>query len=84
MVDVKVTTETFMKAQKGSRGISLLFFETRRWIEGVHVSPRANTSVSSTNRPGIHCTGDWVGPRGGLGVEVLSPYRDSIPRPSGP
>jgi len=35
-------------------------------------------------RPGIHCTGDWVGPRAGLDWRKNSPHLDSIPGPSSP
>ena len=34
-------------------------------------------------RPGIHCTGGWVGPKAGLdGCGKSRPHRDPIPGPS--
>jgi len=36
-------------------------------------------------RPGTHCTGGWVGPRGGLDqFEKCRQHQDSIPGPSNP
>ena len=35
-------------------------------------------------RPGIHCTGGWVGPRAGLDGRKILPHRDSISEPSSP
>jgi hypothetical protein len=65
----------------GSRGIALLFHDLgarRGWV--VSTTPRP---LYPRERPGIHCTGGWVGPRAGLDVcEKSHPHRDSIPGPS--
>jgi hypothetical protein len=74
-------TVTDPKAQKGGRGIALLFLDlgTRRgWV--VSTTPRP---PYPRERPGTHCTGGWVGSRAGLDVcEKSRPHRDSIPGPS--
>jgi len=45
------------------------------WL--VNATPRP---LYPRERPGTHCTGDWVGPRDGLGgCGKYRPYRDSIP-----
>jgi hypothetical protein len=52
-----------MKAQLGSRGTALLFLGTRQgWV--VNATPQL--LYSPGNRPSIHCTGGWMGPRAGL------------------
>jgi hypothetical protein len=55
-----------LKGPEGGRGIALLFLD---------LSTRRGRVVSTTTRPlyprerpGMHCTGGWVGPRAGLGV----------------
>jgi hypothetical protein len=41
--------------------------------------------IPGRERPITHCTGSWVGPRGGLDeCEKSRPHRDSIPAPSNP
>ena len=64
--------------------IALPFLDhgTRRgW--GVSVTPRP--LFTPPERPGTHCTGDWVGPRAGLDrIGKSRPHRDSIPGPSSP
>jgi len=46
---------------------------------------QAPTSLRPGNRPGVHCTGGWVGPRVGLDVGGKSrPQWDSILGPSSP
>jgi hypothetical protein len=50
----------------GSRGVALLILDLgarREWV--VSTTPRP---FSSQERPGTHCTGDWVGLRAGLDV----------------
>ena len=70
-------------AHRGSRGIALPFLDhgTRRgW--GVSVTPRRYLPLE---KPGIHCTGGWVGPRAGLdrcGKSRPPPWFD--PRPVQP
>jgi hypothetical protein len=49
--ELKFTLDMAMKAQRGSRGIG-------------QCHPPA--TLSSGQRPGTHCTGDWVGPDSGL------------------
>ena len=45
----------------------------------------APTALPPGKRPGIHCIGDWVGPRAGLdGYGKSRPHRDSIPEQSIP
>jgi len=52
-------------AHRGSRGIALPFLVhgTRRGVRGERHAPAA---LYPRERPGTHCTGDWVGPRAGL------------------
>ena len=71
-------------AHRGSRGIALLFIDhgTRKWEGGQRHAPAA---LYPRERPGSHCTGDWVGPRAGLDRCGKSrPHRDSIPGLSSP
>ena len=35
-------------------------------LEGVRGQPHASAALYPRERPGIHCTGGWVGPRAGL------------------
>ena len=51
-------------AHGGSRGIALLFLDhgTRRVRGQLH----APAALYPRERPGIPCTGGWVGPRAGL------------------
>ena len=70
-------------AHRGSSGIALSFLDqgTRR---GEWSAPRPALSLPR-ERPGTHCRGGWVDPRGGLdrcGKSRLR--RGSIPRPSSP
>jgi hypothetical protein len=68
---------------EGGRGIALLFLDLcarRGWV--VSTTPRP---LYPRERPGIHCTEGWVGPRAGLDVcEKSHPHRDSIPGLSSP
>jgi len=52
-------------AHRGSRGIALHFHDhgTRREVRDQHYAPAA---LYPWERPGIHCTGDWVDPKAGL------------------
>jgi hypothetical protein len=55
------------------RGIALLFHDrgTRRGVSG---QQHARAALYPQERPGIHCTGGWVGPRAGLeGAKYLVP-----------
>ena len=61
------------------RGIALLFHDrgTRRGVSGQQHAPAA---LYPRERPGIHFTGGWVGPRAGVWTGGKSrPHRDSIP-----
>jgi hypothetical protein len=63
---VKVTLYRPPRAQRGSRGIALLFHDlgTRRvWV--VSTTPRP---LHPRERPYTNCTGGWVCPRAGLDV----------------
>jgi hypothetical protein len=72
MVKLKFTLEQATKAQRGSRGIALLFVE---WV--VSATPRA---LYYQERHGTHCIGGGVGPRSGVGgCEKTLPPPDSIP-----
>jgi hypothetical protein len=52
-------------AHRGSRGIALLFHDhVTRW--GVKGQRHAPAALYPQKRPGTHCTGGWVGPKGGL------------------
>jgi hypothetical protein len=62
---------------EGGRGIALLFLTTALEGVGGQLYPR--------ERSGTHCTGGWMGPRGGLDVcEKSRPRRHSIPGLSSP
>jgi len=62
---VKFTLEQAVKAQRQSRGISLLFFRLgARW--GVGGQRHSPASLLPGKRHGTHCTGGWLGPRAGL------------------
>ena len=71
-------------AYRGNRGIALLFHDhgtRRRW--GISVTPWP--LFIPGERPSVHCTGGWVGPRAGVdrcGKSRL--HRDSISGPSSP
>jgi len=81
-VKVKFTLEQATKAQRGSRGIALLFNLSTRW--GVW-SMQLPSHFTPGKRPGTHCIGGWVGPRASLeGCGKSCPHRDSIPGPSSP
>jgi hypothetical protein len=71
------------KAQRGGRGIALLFPDLgarRGWVASTTPRP-----LYPRERPGNHCTGSWVCLRAGLDVcEKSRPHRDSIPGPSSP
>jgi hypothetical protein len=54
------------ESPEGDRGTALLFLDLgarRGWV--VSTTPRP---LYPRERPGIHCTGGWVGPRAGLDV----------------
>jgi hypothetical protein len=64
-VKVKITLEQATKAQRGSRGIALLFHLPRRqmgWV--VNATPRP---LYPQERPGTHFIRGWVGPQGRSG-----------------
>jgi len=79
-VKVKYTLEQVMRAQRGSRGIALLFFNLgarRGWV--ANATPRP---LYPRKRPATSYTGGWVDPKAGLeGWKNLAPHRDSIPGP---
>ena len=88
-VKVKVTVVqaltlcTGRTVHRGSRGIAVPFHDhgTRRG-EGQHHAPAA---LYPRERPDTHCTGDWLGPRAGMGKCGKSrPHRDWIPGPPSP
>jgi hypothetical protein len=58
LVKVKFTLEQTMKAQRGSRGIGLLFNLGAGWGWVVNATPRP---LYPREWPGTHCTGGWVG-----------------------
>jgi len=71
-------------AHRGSRDIAPFFHDhgTRRAVRGQCHVP---TALYPREKPGTHCTGDWVGPRAGLDRCGKScPHWDSIPGPSSP
>jgi hypothetical protein len=71
------------ESPQGSRRISLLSL-TSAINRGGWSTPRSGR-FTPAERPGTHCTVDWVGPRAGLdGCGVCRPHRDSIPRPCSP
>ena len=54
-------------------------------LEGMRCQCHALAALYPRERPGTHCTGDWVGPRAGLDRWRKSrPHRDSIPGLSSP
>jgi len=59
-VKVKVNLEQATKAQRGSRGIAVLFNLGARWGWVVSAMPRP---LYPRERTGTHCTGGWVGLR---------------------
>ena len=78
-VKVKFTLEQAMKAQKGSRGIALLFLNLgTRWGWMVNAMP---WPLYPWERSGTHCIGGWVGPRADLDVRrKISPPPGFDPR----
>ena len=69
------------RAQRSSRGYSSNSFKTSA-LDGVGWSASRLCRLYPRERPGIHCTGGWVGPRAGLDRWGKSrPHRDSIPGP---
>ena len=63
-VKVKFTLEQATKAERGSRGISLIFFNLGSRLGWVFIA--TPLSLYARERPGTHCIGGWVGPRAGL------------------
>jgi hypothetical protein len=68
------------KALRVNRGIALPYLRPRhgRWGWVVNATTR---SLYPRERPGIHCTGSWVGLDG---CGKFRPHLDSIPGPSSP
>ena len=64
-VKVKVNLGQATKAQRGSRGIALLFNLSARW--GRWSAPRPGRTLPQGKRPATHCIGGWVKPRDGMG-----------------
>jgi hypothetical protein len=67
--------------QRYSSTLSLTSALDGGWV--VSTTPRP---LYPHERPGIHCTGGWVGPQGRSGrvQKIPPPHRDSIPGPSSP
>ena len=59
------TLEKATKAQRGSRGIALLFFNFGASL-GVDGQGHAPVALPPGKRPGKHCIGGWVDSRAGL------------------
>jgi len=70
-----------MKAQRGSRGIALLFLSPRRKMG---VGDKRQTPAALPPGDPVPIVGGWVGPRAGLDGCGKSPHQDSIPGPSSP
>jgi hypothetical protein len=70
-----------MKAQRWSRGTTLLFSLTSA-LDGVADQLHAPAALPPGKKTGNHFMGRWVGP--GTGAENLALHRDSIPGPSSP
>ena len=68
------------KTLRESRGIALLYFQTLA-LEGGGGSASLPGCFLPRERCGTHCTGGWVGPRGGPDSGKSRRDRDSIPRP---
>jgi len=78
-VKVNFTLDQAMKAQRGRRGIGLLFNLGPGWEWVINATPR---SPYPRERPGTHSIGGWVGPRSGLdGTGKPRSHRDSIHGP---
>ena len=60
-----------------SRVIALLFLGPSA-LDGVGGLAPCPGRLCARERPGIHCTGVWVGPTAGLEDEKSRPHRDSI------
>ena len=72
-----------MKAQKGTTGIALLFFNLGSRRGWVGVQRRSAATLLPGERLSTQCTKDCVGPRGGQnGCGKPRAHRDSIRRPS--
>lgn len=51
--------------------------------DGVGTQRHASAALTQAKRPGIHCTGSWVGPWAGLDGSIKShPQREWIPEPA--
>ena len=81
-VKVKVTLEQATKAQRVSRGISVLFNLGAKWGWVLNATP---WRLYPRERPGTYCIGGWVGFSVGLdGAENLTPTGIRSPdRPAG-
>jgi hypothetical protein len=76
--------EQAMKAQSGSRSISLFFLQPQRYMgEGVNAAPRPLYPREAAPFPIVQEAG-WAPGTVWTGVENLAPYRDSIHRLSKP
>jgi hypothetical protein len=67
-VRVKFSLEQATKAQRRSRGITLLFNLSARWEWVINTTPRP---LYPRERPGTHCTGGWVDLRAGLDTSTM-------------
>jgi len=61
-VTLQFTVQQAAKAQRGSRGIALLFLYPRRYM-GVAGQRHVLATLPLEKRPGTHCIGGWVGLR---------------------
>jgi hypothetical protein len=81
VTDVKVKGHPITATSTRGKALLILNLGARRgWV--VIITPRP---LYLRERPGNHCTGDWVGPRAGLDVcKKYRRHRNSIPGPSNP
>ena len=83
-VKVKFALEEATRTQRGEKRYSSTLSLTTELDGGclVSITPRP---LYPRERPGTHCTGDWMGLRAGLDRCGKSrSHRDSIPGPSNP
>ena len=78
---VNFIPEQAKKAQKGSRGIALLFL-SRRLYMGVGGQRHTSAALSPGKRPGTHCVGDWVVSGAGLRKNLANTGIRSANRPT--
>jgi hypothetical protein len=75
---LKFSLEQFVKAQRGSIGIDVLFLLTSA-LDGLTGQHRSPTTLLLRKRPGTHFIGGSLGPRAGLDRFVKTrSHRNSI------